>query len=321
MTTQHDGTGADPGKAGLFSSTIIPTIGRPSLSRAVESVLAQAGEQIEVIVVNDSGKPLPPATWQQSEMVRIIPTNRRERSVARNTGAAAAKGRFLHFLDDDDWLAPGAFQHLQALSRRSPAKWLYGDSQLVNAQNEGLVRLTHQLKGNCMIQVMAGEWIPLQSSLIDAATFFAVGGFNPLIAGPEDIDLLRRIALVADLDEIREVIAHIVRDELGTSTDYADHPEQSRWAREKILNSTAVFSRMNASANNAYWRGRLMRVYLTSMVWNLKKRRILDAASRAVFSLLSLMVSGYHVFLPDYWRAIVRPYQSFAFRVDKSGLT
>jgi hypothetical protein len=42
--------------------------------------------------------------------------------------------------------------------------------------------------------VMAGEWIPLQASLIEAKTFFTVGGFNPLITGPEDIDLLRRIA-------------------------------------------------------------------------------------------------------------------------------
>ena len=88
----------------MFCSTIIPTINRPSLSRAVQSVLDQdfAEEAHEVIVVNDSGEPLPEMAWQHSKCVRVIDTNRRERSVARNTGAAIARGEFFHFLDDDD---------------------------------------------------------------------------------------------------------------------------------------------------------------------------------------------------------------------------
>jgi glycosyltransferase involved in cell wall biosynthesis len=83
-----------------FCSTIIPTINRSTLSRAVYSVLDQAftGADFEVIVVNDSGQPLPDMDWQHSERVRVITTQRRERSVARNTGAAIARGKYLHFL-------------------------------------------------------------------------------------------------------------------------------------------------------------------------------------------------------------------------------
>src|SRR3990172_4102692 len=129
----------------LFSSTIIPTVGRQSLSRAVESVLNQdlPSGDFEVIVVNDSGAPLPFAEWQRSERVQIIDTYRRERSMARNTGAAVARGRYLHFLDDDDWLAPGAFQHLWSLSQSSQAKWLYGGSQLVDRQDKPTIQLRH----------------------------------------------------------------------------------------------------------------------------------------------------------------------------------
>jgi len=49
----------------VFVSYIIPTIGRSSLNVAVKSVLEQdfQRDEIEVIVVNDSGTPLPPEDW------------------------------------------------------------------------------------------------------------------------------------------------------------------------------------------------------------------------------------------------------------------
>src|SRR5688500_14656882 len=103
----------------MFASTIIPTIGRSKLSRAVTSVLNQSftDDDFEIIVVNDSGHPLPQASWQQSARVRVLNTQRRERSVARNTGAAVAHGKYLHFLDDDDWLCSDAVQKWWELAR------------------------------------------------------------------------------------------------------------------------------------------------------------------------------------------------------------
>jgi glycosyltransferase involved in cell wall biosynthesis len=232
----------------FFCSTIIPTVGRLSLFRAVESVLSQefTSAGFEVIVVNDSGQPLPGAGWQQSDRVRIIHTNRRERSVARNTGAAVARGRYLHFLDDDDWLAPGALQYFWALSQSSQAKWLYGVTQLVDRMHNPTIRLQHGLDGNSFIQFMAGEWIPLQSSLIEAQTFFEINGFNPLLTGPEDIDLLRRFGLVSEVAGTPHLVAFVVRGEEGSTTDYVKHQQASRWAREKILDSPLVYQAMRS---------------------------------------------------------------------------
>src|SRR5262245_17611149 len=97
----------------MFSSTIIPTVGRHTLARAVNSVLSQNFDKddFEVIVVNDSGQSLRQQDWQSSNRVKVINTNRRERSVARNAGASIARGKYLHFLDDDDWLFPDALCH------------------------------------------------------------------------------------------------------------------------------------------------------------------------------------------------------------------
>lgn len=296
-----------------FVSTIIPTIGRPALNCAVESVLAQGlpASAVELIVVNDSGVPLPEADWQRSERVQVINTNRRERSVARNTGAAAAKGQYLHFLDDDDWLFPEAYQHLEKLSQVSPAKWLYGMTQLVDRQNKPLIQLRHGLQGNCFMQAMAGEWIPLQSSWIERETFMRLGGFNPLLAGPEDIDLLRRVLLDEDVSETPNLIAHVIMGGEGSTTDYDRHPQASRAARENILNLSNVFQRMGASAGNSFWRGRFTRVYLTSAIWNLQRRYWTTAASRGLFTAASLLNTG--VFSADFWRAVIRSYSSPTF--------
>jgi glycosyltransferase involved in cell wall biosynthesis len=299
----------------VFCSTVIPTVGRSSLSQAVSSVLGQTvgGDSHEVIVVNDAGRPLPEADWQRSDRVRVINTRRRERSVARNSGAAIARGRYLHFLDDDDWMAPDALQHFWDLAQSSDAGWMYGGSQLVDRQGNSLLQLRHELNGNCFLQAMAGEWIPLQASLIEARTFFAVGGFDPLIAGPEDIDLLRRVTLVADVSGTSSIVAHIVRGEEGSTTDYRRHAQESRWARERILRSPGVFSRMRSGATTSFWHGRIARVYLTSIIWNLRRRRLLTAVGRAGLGAAALVAAGYRVTSPSYWRAVLKPYASDTF--------
>lgn len=299
----------------MFCSTIIPTIARPVLSRAVNSVLEQSftASDFEIIVVNDSGKLLPEADWQRSEKVRVIQNNRRERIFARNSGAAAARGKYLHFLDDDDWLTPGAIQHLWELAQQSQAHWLYGSSQLVDRSAKPIIQLHHGMQGNCFVQVMSGEWIPLQSSLILAEAFFAVGGFTPLVFATQDVDLCRRILLHGDLAGTPEIVACIGMGSEGSSTDHARGPQYSRWAREKILNEPGVFSRLYASANSSHWKGRFVRIYLTSILWNLRHRRALTAASRALYSLAGFATVGTDIFRVDFWRALTSRYISPTF--------
>jgi glycosyltransferase involved in cell wall biosynthesis len=299
----------------VFCSTIIPTIGRSTLSRAVDSILNQTftADGLEIIVVNDSGKPLAQAAHQKSEHVRVITTNQRERSVARNTGAAVAKGCYLNFLDDDDWLVPDAMQKFWGLAQNSSTGWLYGGSQLIDRQGKPLVQLHHNLNGNNFVQVMAGEWIPLQASLINSELFFKIGGFNPLISGPEDIDLLRRIALHSDIAGTSEIVAYIERGEEGSSTDYRRHAETSRFAREFILDEKGAFTRMRLSAKSGYWHGRVVRAYLTSMVWNIHHNRLMTAASRATLGLAGLITAGRQGLSKEFWRAIAYKYESDTF--------
>jgi glycosyltransferase involved in cell wall biosynthesis len=166
----------------MFSSTIIPTINRSTLSRAVRSVLAQefSADGFEVIVVNDSGHPLPDMEWQHADCVRVIDTNRHERSFARNTAAALARGEYFHFLDDDDILLPGALMAFWQLSQEAKdAAWLNGSWQTVDNDGRLIEEFHPNLNGNIFAHLVSGEGLPLQASLIKAVEFFGVGGYDP----------------------------------------------------------------------------------------------------------------------------------------------
>lgn len=300
----------------MFCTTVIPTVGRPELARAVQSVLDQTCTtgDFEVIVVNDSGRPLAYADWQESDRVTVIDTNQRERSFARNTGASIAKGEYLHFLDDDDWLLPNAFQELSSLAcAQTDAVWLCGGTQLVDRDGNSLIHLRLEFSGNYSVQAMAGEIIHLQASLIKAKPFFAIGGFNNVLIGPEDNDLLRRMTLNGDVLSSPKTIVCKAMGSEGSTTDLLNHAKRSRWARELILNEPGVLQRMHRSAYSSYWHGKVVRAYLTSTLWNLQHGRIFTAASRSAYALVGLILGGRHVFSPKFFHAVFRAHQGETF--------
>jgi glycosyltransferase involved in cell wall biosynthesis len=276
------------------------------------SVLNQeiSGQDFEVIVINDMGQSLPEAAWMSSERVRVIETNRRNRCVARNTGAALARGRYLHFLDDDDWLLPDAFHHLWMVAKNSPAAWIYGGYELVNRQGEHLETCQPDEQGNCAIRFAVGEWLPLQVSLIRSDAFFAVGGFaslKSLLGGDEDVDLSRQISLHYEIAGTPNLVAVIQVGSEGSTTNYAQLRQQSRKSREKMLASPGASGRLLASARNRslyadYWHGRVLWSYLTSVYWNLRHRRLFTALSRFLHSLFMFVASGRHILSPHFWR-------------------
>jgi hypothetical protein len=302
----------------MFSSTIIPTIGRPTLTRAVLSVLEQEPDldDREVIVVNDSGRPLADAEWRSSPRVRILETDREERSMARNRGASAAKGRYLHFLDDDDWMLPGAWEVFRALDLRSGAAWLYGGYRMVRSDGTVIEERCPDECGNCFVRFMVGEWLPLQVSLFRSDTFSAVGGFVALPSlrgGNEDLHLTRRVSGIAELAGSGTLVAAIRYGTDESTTDYGNLLCQNRVSREKALRSRGAFRRLLASSrerprNRNRWRGLAVRIYLASAAWNLRGFRVLTALGRTALGAAAAVAAGPHALTPSFWAGVTRPH-------------
>lgn len=292
----------------VFLSFIIPTIGRLTITRAIESILNAQGNDpgIEIIVINDSGHPLPPAEWQSSELVRIIATNQRERCYARNAGAAVARGNYLSFLDDDDWLLPNAISAYWELSQQDPgAVWLYGGLQVVDENGVCLAEMNSGLNGDCFAQIMGGAWVPIQASCIRSEAFFGVGGYRTDILGTEDLDLSRRIARIGRLANTAEPVACLLRgDTWDTSTNYLRAPEDTKRSRDAILDEAGIFTHLIRTADSGYWYGRMLRVYLSTITWNIRRKQYLRALSRCLYSLAGLALSGRHIGTKTYWEGV-----------------
>lgn len=100
-------------------SVIIPTYkGANKLSRAIESVLNQTYQTIEIIVVDDND-PLSVEReetekvmnkYNKSEIMYIRHELNKNGAAARNTGIQASNGDYICFLDDDDFYLPDRIQ-------------------------------------------------------------------------------------------------------------------------------------------------------------------------------------------------------------------
>ncbi len=101
-------------------TVVIPTFGRPQLvCRAVRSALAQTMTDHEIIVVIDGHDPATRealATIGDPRLRWISHDGKRGAASARNTGAEAAAGEWVAFLDDDDeWLPEKLERQLAAV--------------------------------------------------------------------------------------------------------------------------------------------------------------------------------------------------------------
>src|SRR5690242_15999832 len=104
-------------------SVIIPCYKQAHyLPTAIESLLAQTYDTLEIIVINDGspdniGEVM--QKYQADPRIRLIEQVNLGLSEARNTGLAAAKGEFLQFLDADDWLHPQKIAHQVAFLEKA----------------------------------------------------------------------------------------------------------------------------------------------------------------------------------------------------------
>lgn len=86
------------------------------LDRCIQSIVGQSYNNLEIILVDDGSPDNCPSlcdAWAAKDSrIKVIHKENGGLSDARNAGMAIATGELMGFVDSDDWIAPGMYQHL-----------------------------------------------------------------------------------------------------------------------------------------------------------------------------------------------------------------
>lgn len=199
----------------LQISTIIATHDRPRfLLEALDSLAAQRLPPSEVIVVDDGSGPATRGAltrWQARPAaaafaLRYVRQRNRGPAAARNRGLRASRGAGIHFMDDDDLMAPAALQHLaQALAGAPGAAASMASHTLLHdgdAAVSGAAPAVAPQRGDVLAAMIAGQWfVPIHGYLFTRAACARMGRWDPRLSSQEDDEYLLRAAL-AEIDFI-----------------------------------------------------------------------------------------------------------------------
>lgn len=176
-------------------SVIIPVFRRPDyLGDALSSVLQQAWENIEIIVVDDGSGDEWVARYDLPAGV-ILKRHRTNRGpgVARNTGAAAASGGIIAWLDSDDvWLPGYLSSQIELLNANADAGLAYTNAIMVDEALRPLPEQPEpiQVRANPLRTIVRSNAVRSPSCVVARRDFVeSAGGFDESLRGAEDWDL------------------------------------------------------------------------------------------------------------------------------------
>ncbi len=192
----------------IETSIVIPSYRRPDgLARALNGCLAQRGvdSPFEIVVVDNdpdgSAEPVTAAIAMTSAVpIRYVAERRPGISHARNTGVAAALGRYLVFLDDDEEPGPGWLAAFLATIRHCGADLVVGPVYpLFPAANPAADAYRHRRytrDARVPTGTTLARWAGIGNTILDKERCFSGDEpFDPALglSGGEDTVFLRRL--------------------------------------------------------------------------------------------------------------------------------
>lgn len=190
----------DPGNDPAVS-IIIPTYAaQPALSVTLDSLLAQSLERWEGLLVEDASSDQTTAiinaySARDPRFRRSAGTGQGP-AAARNTGLAAARGRWLVFLDAGAWIDSHYLDKMtRALIANSGARAAWCECLRVAADGDvtPVHRFACDAKLGCGMHARPFA-VPMHTVLMERELLARAGGFDPALTTCEDWDLWQRVA-------------------------------------------------------------------------------------------------------------------------------
>lgn len=191
-------------------SVIIPTHNRAFLlENAVQSVLKQTFQALEIIIVDDASNDETKQVLEKlsflDKRIHVI-TNSKPMGGARsrNLGIAASQGKWIAFLDDDDsWLPEKLEWQIKALSDASNA--VASSCAYVAHYPFSIKKTVHTPSHLALDQLLQGNVLGGASVCVcNAAVLKKIGGFDDKLRSAQDWDLWVRLRMQGDIISVNK---------------------------------------------------------------------------------------------------------------------
>ncbi|MFC7228000.1 glycosyltransferase family 2 protein [Salinirubellus salinus] len=222
-------------------SVVLPTYNRAeTLPRAIDSVLSQTLDDIELIVVDDcSDDDTKHVVSQYDESVEYLRhQENRGAPAARNTGIKASQGNFVAFIDSDDEWKPGKLKsQLQVFknSKLTPLGAVYTGFKTINDGQEEIGTVPSK-RGDIFTQQLMKDWVnPTSTVMVKSRCFEDVGLFDSELPARQDYDMWLRISRQFKFDYVKEPVTILHTDSSNRITgDIGARMDGNKEILEKI---------------------------------------------------------------------------------------
>ena len=247
---------------GILLSLVTPAYNQGNyLAETIDSVLAQAGPDIEYQVIDDGSTDATPEV-----MARYAGRLQAERQVnmgqvrTLNKGWARASGNYLGYLSSDDILYPGAVSKLIAVLEANPdIACVFPDADLIDEKSR-------VIKRNVCKPFDLAELVVLQECYIGPGAIFrrsafeAAGGWKPELRLAPDREFWMRLAAHGEIHFHRESLTGYRMH--PKSISYKDVSEETSREYIRVLDdyfaSPGVPAHIAARKEEAYGRATLI---------------------------------------------------------------
>ena len=237
------------------------------VGKAIDSVLAQAYRDFDLIVVDDGSTDDTAGVLRRyGSAIHVISQPNGGMSSARNAGIRAASGEFLAFLDADDWWLPGKLGLQVELMQARPELGFCSCAARVEDMNGQLLNLwqcptweepfvAHLFGSGADVPGSCSAVLARRERVLQA------GCFDETLRGAEDPDLWIRLAAVSRYACLPEPLIVVLRRPGSVSRN-----------REAMRDSTLRMLRKNRDLlppklQGGYWRSCVAGVHSDYAKW------------------------------------------------------
>lgn len=209
------GPDSRPAAERALISVIMPCYNAaPYVAEAVGSVMGQSYGNVKLIVVDDGSSDdsvalVQSLAEQHPGRIHLLHTSRQGPYPARNLGLRYCKGKFVAFLDADDWWLPDTLEKLHRTLVEREVDLVYCGWQNVG---EGVVSAPYvppeYEKGDPVADFLRSCPWPIHAALVKRSVVDAIGGFSERRFSSMDYDFwLRALAHTRRINRVPEVLA------------------------------------------------------------------------------------------------------------------